>query len=88
MQRHIHPHTRRNMNQPRIVKPRKPSRRHRPQHLRKISHEAPRHVRRTARDTQRQAPDRVLGVRVRRAGQFGPRAGSEGFDGGVEAGEV
>ena len=88
MQRHIHRHARRDMNQHRIVEPRKPSRRHRPQHLRKLPHEAPRHVRRTARDTQLQAPDRVLGVRVRRAGQFGPRAGSEGFNGGVEGGEV
>ena len=77
------------MNQPRIVKPCKPFRRHLPQHLRKLPHEAPRYVRHTAHDTQLQASDRDLGGRVRGVGQLGGRRGSgEGFNGGVEGGEV
>ena len=88
MQRHIHRHTRRNVDQSRIVKPRKASYRHLPQHLRKLPDEVPRHVRDITDDAELQITDGDFSIRIRCVWKFGPRGGGEGFDGGVEGGEV
>ena len=88
MQRHIHRHTRRNVDQSRIIEPREPFRRHLPQHLRKPPHEAPRHVRDATGDVELETAHGDFGVRVRGVWEFGRRRGGEGFDGGVEGGEV